>query len=164
MKKKKFSDTFARMYRNPQYRICLWIFGFFTMLVTYFTFKSKKGKDAFAKLQKELKQEYMREGLHEKFYEDALLQVKKKNEYFKKTISEDAAEKEARAIAERNLKHFVHDKAKEKAEMESVSELCASLLWKAYGESSIYDFLIYIVFPNVYSDGAIYPSDCKVCY
>lgn len=145
MKKKKFSDTFARMYRNPQYRICLWIFGFFTMLVTYFTFKSKKGKDAFAKLQKELKEEYIRQGLHEKFYEDALLQVKKKNEYFKKTISEDAAEKEAHAIAERNLKHFVHDKAKEKAEMESVSELTMASCYGKLMENPIFMIFSFIL-------------------
>ena len=103
MNKKKMSSTFARMYRNSQYRICLWILGFFTMLVTFFTYKSKKGKDQFAKILADLKAEYERQGLKEQFYKEALRQVQKKNEYFKKKVSESEEKKQAEAIAEKYL-------------------------------------------------------------
>ncbi|MBP0979930.1 MAG: hypothetical protein J6Q18_00035, partial [Oscillospiraceae bacterium] len=42
---KRFKDTFNRLYRNSVYRIWLWVLGFFTVLVTYFRYKSLKGKD-----------------------------------------------------------------------------------------------------------------------
>ena len=32
MNKEKLGSTFARMHRNSQYRVCLWVLGFFTML------------------------------------------------------------------------------------------------------------------------------------
>ena len=48
MNMKLFKDTFTRMYRNSTYRIWLWVLGFFTVLFTFLTYKSKKGKDAFA--------------------------------------------------------------------------------------------------------------------
>ena len=123
MNKKKLSSTFARMHRTSQYRICLWLFGLFTMLVTYFTYRKRKSDNKFAKIQKELKAEYERQGLKEKFYNEVLLQVKKKNEYFKKNVSDSEVEKEARAIAEKNLNQYVYDKAREKAEMEKVQEI-----------------------------------------
>ena len=123
MNKKKLSSTFARMHRTSQYRICLWLFGLFTMLVTYFTYRKRKSDNKFAKIQKELKAEYERQGLKEKFYNEVLLQVKKKNEYFKKNVSNSEVEKEARAIAEKNLNQYVYDKAREKAEMEKVQEI-----------------------------------------
>lgn len=123
MNKKKLSSTFARMHRTSQYRICLWVFGLFTMLVTYFTYRKRKSDNKFAKIQKELKAEYERQGLKEKFYNEVLLQVKKKNEYFKKNVSDSEVEKEARAIAEKNLNQYVYDKAREKAEMEKVQEI-----------------------------------------
>lgn len=123
MNKKKLSSTFARMHRTSQYRICLWLFGLFTMLVTYFTYRKRKSDNKFAKIQKELKAEYERQGLKEKFYNEVLLQVKKKNEYFKKNVSDSEVEKEARAIAEKNLNQYVYDKAQEKAEMEKVQEI-----------------------------------------
>ncbi len=117
------SSTFARMYRNSQYRICLWILGFFTMLVTFFTYKSKKGKDQFAKILADLKAEYERQGLKEQFYKEALRQVQKKNEYFKKKVSESEEKKQAEAIAEKNLLQYARDKAKERGEMSNVSEI-----------------------------------------
>lgn len=123
MNKKKLSNTFARMHRTSQYRICLWLFGLFTMLVTYFTYRKRKSDNKFAKIQKELKAEYERQGLKEKFYNEVLLQVKKKNEYFKKNVSDSEVEKEARAIAGKNLNQYVYDKAREKAEMEKVQEI-----------------------------------------
>lgn len=145
MKKKKLSDTFLRMYRTPQYRICLWILGFFTMLVTYLTFKNKKGNDAFAKLQKELKEKYISRGLKEQFYEEALKQVKKKNEYFKKNVSESDVQKQAQSIAERNLDQFVHDKAKEKAEMQKVSEVTMASAYRALMENPVFMVLSFVL-------------------
>lgn len=123
MKEKRLADTFARMYRNSQYRICLWVFGFFTMLVTYVTYRKKKHDNKFVKIQKDLENEYQRQGLKEKFYQEALMQVKKKNEYFHKTVSESEMKKQAEAIAEKNLKQFAYDKACEKAEMEQIREV-----------------------------------------
>ena len=32
MNKEKLGSTFDRMHRNSQYRVCLWVLGFFTML------------------------------------------------------------------------------------------------------------------------------------
>ena len=102
MNKEKLGSTFARMHRNSQYRVCLWVLGFFTMLVTFFTYKSKKSNNRFAKIQADLKAEFERQGLKEQFYKEALLQIRKKNEYFKKNVSESDVEKEARRIAEKN--------------------------------------------------------------
>ncbi len=123
MNKEKLGSTFARMHRNSQYRVCLWVLGFFTMLVTFFTYKSKKSNNRFAKIQADLKAEFERQGLKEQFYKEALLQIRKKNEYFKKNVSESDVEKEARRIAEKNLNQYAYDRAREKAAMEKVEEI-----------------------------------------
>ena len=123
MRGKKINDTFARMYRSSQYRIWLWILGFFTMLVTFIVYRSKKGKDDFAVMKEKLRDELEAQGVKEKFLEDALLQVKKKNEYFKKTMSDSELKKQAKAISEKNFEQLVQDKAEEKAAMNGGSEV-----------------------------------------
>ena len=123
MRGKKINDTFARLYRSSQYRIWLWILGFFTMLVTFIVYRSKKGKDDFAVMKEKLRDELEAQGVKEKFLEDALLQVKKKNEYFKKTMSDSELKKQAKAISEKNFEQLVQDKAEEKAAMNGGSEV-----------------------------------------
>ena len=123
MRGKKINDTFARMYRSSQYRIWLWILGFFTMLVTFIVYRSKKGKDDFAVMKEKLRDELEAQGVKEKFLEDALLQVKKKNEYFKKTMSDSELKKQAKAIADKNFEQLLQDKAEEKAAMSGGSEV-----------------------------------------
>ena len=123
MKSQKINDTFARMYRSSQYRIWLWILGFFTMLAVHIVYKTKKGKDAFAGMKEELRGQREMQDLKEQFFQDALVQVQKKNEYFKKTMSESEAQKQARAIADKNFEQLLNDKTKEQAEMQKVHEI-----------------------------------------
>lgn len=126
MNMKLFKDTFTRMYRNSTYRIWLWVLGFFTVLVTFITYKSKKGKDAFAGVKAKVKEELDAQNLKDKLYADALVQVKKKNAYFNKKASEADVEKQAKAIAEKNFSTILNDKAKEVAEMQGIKEVTMS--------------------------------------
>lgn len=120
---KTFKTTFARMYRNSTYRIWLWILGFITVLITFITYKSKKGKDAYAGIKAKVKAELEATNLKQQLYEDAVIQVKKKNEYFKKTVSDSDVEKQAKAIANKNFNQILNDKAKEIAEMQNIHEI-----------------------------------------
>lgn len=138
MKKAKFSDTFARMYRNTQYRICLWIFGLFTMLVTFVAYRRKKGNNAFAAIREKLREEYEKKGLRQEFYQDALRQVKKKNEYFKKTVSESETQKQADMIADRNFEQFLNDKTKEQAEMQKIHEVTMAFCYEELMGSTVF--------------------------
>lgn len=126
MNMKLFKDTFTRMYRNSTYRIWLWVLGFFTVLFTFITYKSKKGKDAFAGVKAKVKEELDAQNLKDKLYADALVQVKKKNAYFNKKASEADVEKQAKAIAEKNFGTILNDKAKEVAEMQGIKEVTMS--------------------------------------
>ena len=126
MNMKLFKDTFTRMYRNSTYRIWLWVLGFFTVLFTFITYKSKKGKDAFAGVKAKVKEELDAQNLKDKLYADALVQVKKKNAYFNKNASEADVEKQAKAIAEKNFGTILNDKAKEVAEMQGIKEVTMS--------------------------------------
>lgn len=118
-----FKDTFKRMYRNSTYRIWLWVLGFFTVLVTFIRYKQQKGKDRFAEIKEELRKELESNSTREKLYQDALVQVAKKNEYFNKKVSETETEKQARIIADKNFEQILQDKAKEKAESIGVHEV-----------------------------------------
>lgn len=120
---KTFKSTFARMYRNSTYRIWLWILGFITVLITFITYKSKKGKDAYAGILAKVKAELEATNLKQQLYEDAIVQVKKKNEYFKKTVSDSDVEKQAKAIANKSFNQILNDKAKEIAEMQNIQEI-----------------------------------------
>ena len=120
---KTFKDTFARMYRNSTYRIWLWVLGFFTVLATVITYKSKKGKDAFAGVKEQVRKELDAQNLREKLLADAIVQVKKKNQYFNKTKTDSDVEKEANAIADKNFETILNDKAKEIAEMQNIKEI-----------------------------------------
>ena len=111
-----FKDTFKRMYRNSTYRVWLWVLGFFTVLVTFIRYKQQKGRDRFAAIKEELKKELESTALRETLLADALVQVRKKNEYFHKKISDAEAEKQARIIADKNFEQILYDRAKEKAE------------------------------------------------
>ena len=73
MNMKLFKDTFMRMYRHANYRIWLWILGFFTVLVTFITYKSKKGKDAFSSVKAKVKEELDAKNLKDKLYADAII-------------------------------------------------------------------------------------------
>ena len=128
---KRFKDTFHRMYRNSVYRIWLWVLGFFTVLVTFIKYKSMKGKDQFAAIKAELRKELEATDLQEQLLHDALLQVRKKNEYFSKNASEADIEKEAKAIATKNFEQILQDKAKVAAEMQGVTEVT---MGQVYGQ------------------------------
>ena len=126
MNMKLFKDTFTRMYRNSTYRIWLWVLGFFTVLFTFLTYKSKKGKDAFAGVKAKVKEELDAQNLKDELYAAAIIQVKKKNAYFNKNASEADVEKQAKAIAEKNFNQILNDKAKEVAEMQGIKEVTMS--------------------------------------
>ncbi|MBQ3008748.1 MAG: ABC transporter permease, partial [Oscillospiraceae bacterium] len=119
----RFKDTFTRMYRNSTYRIWLWVLGFFTVLVTFIKYRGKKGKDQFAAIKSDLRKELEATTLMDELYQAALHQVRKKNEYFNKTVSEADTEKQAKEIATKNFETILQDKAKERAEMRGVSEV-----------------------------------------
>lgn len=120
---KRFKDTFQRMYRNSVYRIWLWVLGFFTVLATYIKYKSLKGKDQFAAIKADLRKELEATDLQEQLLHDAMLQARKKNEYFKKNASEADIEKEAKAIANKNFEQILQDRAQIVAEMQGVREV-----------------------------------------
>ncbi|MBR5520535.1 MAG: ABC transporter permease [Oscillospiraceae bacterium] len=120
---KKIKDTFARMYRNSTYRLWLWVLGFFTVLVTFIKYKGMKGKDKFASIKADLRKELEATTLQDELFAAALMQVRKKNEYFNKTVSEAETEKQAKEIAVKNFETILHDKAKIAAEMQGVNEV-----------------------------------------
>ncbi|MBP0980023.1 MAG: hypothetical protein J6Q18_00510, partial [Oscillospiraceae bacterium] len=128
---KRFKDTFQRMYRNSVYRIWLWVLGFFTVLVTFIKYKSLKGKDQFAAIKADLRKELEATDLQEQLLHDAMLQARKKNEYFKKNASEADIEKEAKAIAGKNFEQILHDRAQIAAEMQGVREVTMA---QVYGD------------------------------
>lgn len=119
----KFKDTFTRMYRNSTYRVWLWVLGFFTVLITFLRYKARKGKDRFAEIKEELRKDLEQSPMRDSLYQDALLQVRKKNEYFGKKVSDAELEKQAKAIADKNFEQILNDRAKEKAEACGVSEV-----------------------------------------
>lgn len=127
----KFKDTFTRMYRNSTYRVWLWVLGFFTVLVTFIRYKVQKGKDQFAEIKEDLRKELEQTSIQDDMYREALMQVRKKNEYFNKKITDAEAEKQAKAIADKNYQQILHDRAKEKAEMCGVHEVTMA---SCYGE------------------------------
>lgn len=123
MKITTFQDTFKRMYRNSTYRVWLWVLGFFTVLITYIRYKGQKGKDRFAVIKDGLRKELDATGMREQLYQEALAQVKRKNEYFKKNVSESEVEKLARAIADKNYEQILQDKAKDQADCADIHEV-----------------------------------------
>lgn len=138
MNKKSIKSTFARMYRNSTYRIWLWIFGLFTMLVTFVVYKCKKGKDAFAEVKEQVKKELDAQNLKAELYEDALVQVRRKNQYFNKTVSDSEVEKQAKKIAENNYQQILNDKAKEVAEMQHVSEVTVASCFEQLFDNGLF--------------------------
>ena len=126
---KRFKDTFQRMYRNSVYRIWLWVLGFFTVLVTYIRYKSLKGKDQFASIKADLRKELEATDLQEQLLHDAMLQARKKNEYFKKNSSDAEIEKEAKAVAAKNFEQILQDRAKVAAEMKGIHEVTMAAVY-----------------------------------
>ncbi|MBQ8603644.1 MAG: ABC transporter permease subunit [Oscillospiraceae bacterium] len=119
----KIKDTFQRMYRNSTYRLWLWVLGFFTVLVTFIKYKGQKGKDKFASIKADIRKELEATTLQDELYQTALVQVRKKNEYFNKTVSDAEVEKQAKEIAAKNFETILQDKAKIAAEMQGVREV-----------------------------------------
>ena len=134
----RFKDTFQRMYRNSVYRIWLWVLGFFTVLVTYIKYKSLKGKDQFASIKAELRKELEATDLQEQLLHDALLQVKKKNEYFKKNSSDAEIEKEAKAVAAKNFEQILQDRAKVAAEMQGIQEVTMASVYSGLIDNKLF--------------------------
>ncbi len=120
---KRFKDTFQRMYRNSTYRIWLWVLGFFTVLITFVKYKGMKGKDQFAAIKADLRKELEATDLQNELYQAALIQVRKKNEYFNKTVSDAEVEKQAKEIATKNFETILQDRAQIAAETQGVKEV-----------------------------------------
>lgn len=142
---KRFKDTFQRMYRNSVYRIWLWVLGFFTVLATYIKYKSLKGKDQFAAIKADLRKELEATDLQEQLLHDAMLQARKKNEYFKKNASEADIEKEAKAIANKNFEQILQDRAQIAAEMQGVREVTMAQAYADLIDNKLFLFASVIV-------------------
>lgn len=142
---KRFKDTFQRMYRNSVYRIWLWVLGFFTVLATYIKYKSLKGKDQFAAIKADLRKELEATDLQEQLLHDAMLQARKKNEYFKKNASEANIEKEAKAIANKNFEQILQDRAQIAAEMQGVREVTMAQAYADLIDNKLFLFASVIV-------------------
>ncbi len=123
MSMKKLTDTFARMYRNSTYRLWVWVLGIFTMIPLYFVFLSKKGKDEYTTVLAQVREELEKSDIQSTLLADAKKHVIKKNEYFKKEISAEEIEKQAKEIADKNFKSILKDKANEVAKMKEVKEV-----------------------------------------
>lgn len=142
---KRFKDTFQRMYRNSVYRIWLWVLGFFTVLATYIKYKSLKGKDQFAAIKADLRKQLEATDLQEQLLHDAMLQARKKNEYFKKNASEADIEKEAKAIANKNFEQILQDRAQIAAEMQGVREVTMAQAYADLIDNKLFLFASVIV-------------------
>lgn len=118
-----FKDTFKRMYRNSKYRIWLWVLGLPTMLITFFVYKSKKGKDGYADIRKQIRREMESTSLLSELTRTALEQIKRKNEYFQKSASERDVKKQADQIAKKNFDSIVEDKVNQVAQSRSIEEV-----------------------------------------
>lgn len=118
-----FKDTFKRMYRNSKYRIWLWVLGLPTMLITFFVYKSKKGKDGYADIRKQVRREMESTSLLSELTRTALEQIKRKNEYFQKSASERDVKKQADQIAKKNFDSIVEDKVNQVAQSRSIEEV-----------------------------------------
>lgn len=142
----KFKDTFRRMYRNPQYKIWLWVLGFFTVLVTFVTYKSKKGKDRYASIREDVKKELEASGLREKLLADSEIQVRKKSEFFHKKLSENEIKKQAERIAEKTFSQILLDTTSERAGMQGVHEVTMASCY-----SDLIDNPLFLVLSVVFS-------------
>ena len=80
-------------------------------------------KDAFSKVKAQVKKELEAKNLKDQLLADAIVQVKKKNAYFSKTVSDADVEKQAQAIAEKNFNQILNDEAKIQAEMQGAQEV-----------------------------------------
>ena len=141
----RFKDTFSRMYRNSTYRLWLWVLGFFTVLVTFIKYKGLKGKDQFSAIKAELRKELEATDLQDELYQAALRQVKKKNEYFNKTVSDADAEKQAKEIAAKNFETILQDKAKERAEMQGVHEITMAATYAELMDNMAFRLLSFVL-------------------
>ena len=145
MNMKLFKDTFMRMYRHANYRIWLWILGFFTVLVTFVTYKSKKGRDAFSSVKAQVKKELEAKNLKEELLADAIVQVKKKNAYFNKTVSDADVEKQAQAIAEKNFNQILNDEAKIQAEMQGAQEVTMASVYSDLMDNMLFRVISIVI-------------------
>ncbi len=135
---KRFKDTFTRMYRNSTYRIWLWVLGFFTVLFTFLKYTSMKGNDKFAAIKADKRKELEATSLKDELYQAALHQVRKKNEYFNKTVSEADVEKQAKEIANKNFETILHDEAKEAAEIQGVQEVTMAAVYASLIDNAVF--------------------------
>lgn len=136
-----FKDTFKRMYRNSKYRIWLWVLGLPTMLVTFFVYKSKKGKDGYAEIRKQVRREMEGTSLLSELTRTALEQIKRKNDYFQKSASEREMKKQAEQIAQKNFNSIVEDKVKNIAQTKSVEEITMASVYSSLMDNALFMIL-----------------------
>ncbi len=126
-----FKDTFKRMYRNSKYRIWLWVLGLPTMLITFFVYKGKKGKDGYAEIRNQVRREMEGTSLLSELTRTALEQIKRKNEYFQKSASERDMKKQAEQIAKKNFDWILEDKVKQIAQSKSIEEVTMASVYSS---------------------------------
>ncbi len=142
---KKITNTFNRMYRNSTYRFWVNILGIFTMIPLYLSYLSKKGKDEYNTLYKEVESELAASGLKEELLKDATMHVTKKNQYFKKEISQAEISSQAQAIADKNFKTILKDKASERAEVKGVKQVTIGSCFESAMQNPFTRILSFIV-------------------
>ncbi len=120
---KTMTATFERMYRNSTYKWWLFLFGCLTIVPLFFIYLNKKNNDEFSSIKSKLREQLIEQGLMEQMLAEASSSVEKKNKYFNKNYSAEEMQSLIQKTAQKNFETILNDKAKEKAQMDNISEI-----------------------------------------
>ncbi len=123
MNRAKLVKTFEKMCKKPIYRFLLYIFGIFTLIPAYLCHRKSKSNDRYSAIRQQVLEEFKTRKVQDALFEEALSQIKKKNSYFKKDISDDELKKQANKICEKNFQLMLNDETQKRAEQENISSV-----------------------------------------
>ena len=96
----KIIEYYEKIQHKFLYKIISWIFGIFTLVFVKIYDKFTRKNKLALKRYNELKNQYTNDGTYQSTYLEIKEQLKRKNEFFSKTIKSAVLEKKARKISE----------------------------------------------------------------
>ncbi len=127
---KFINRNFEKMFKNKQYKIWLIVTGCLSLVFVYIKYALQKPNDPFSKILERTEKRLLESGAKERIAQEAREQVEKKNAFFKKNISAEAAAKQAEKIAASKWKALIAQEAKAEADLSHITALTFTSVYR----------------------------------
>ena len=123
---KTLGVSFEKMYKQPLYKLFLFIFGIFSFPFVIFKYLNNKKENQYEILKEEITSKLIEKGIRDKIFFDAEEQLRNKQQFFKKQLKNEDFQDQINKNAEKKFNELVTDNVIMEAKIRGIKNITLS--------------------------------------